>query len=241
MSQNQRKVARGKKKAPKRGFKLSAGVDFSSKYKVANMSYQANRKANLALSMLNTEQKYIDLTAQTPGPSSAGDFVLLNPLSQGTSAHERVGDQVRFKSIDVRLAMANTVDAVIWCRTMIIRDNQPNGAVPTVANLLEDTGGAIQSFRNLDYGKRFKVYYDNVHCFKATSTGYCDQPSFVSIHVDLYNTKKQNIPNITEYGLGNAGTIADISKGAYYLFVITNTATNQPIYSFNSRMKYIDN
>lgn len=226
---------------PRRGFQFQAGVDFSRKYQAGKMAYTANRKASLALSMLNSEKKFVDLTAQTPGAISAGAFTLLNPLSQGTANGTRVGDQVRFTDLDVRLTLYNTPTNTAWVRIMIIKDMQPNGAAPTLANLLSDTGGGVVSFRNLDYGKRFRVYADRVYSLMANDLETPAQPMFVKFHVDLKGTKKKNLPNITEYGLGNAGTIADISKGAYYLVSLSNLTSSGPTVSFNSRMKYVDN
>lgn len=193
-----------------------------------------------ALSMLNTEHKYVDVTG-TPTQATAS-LTLLNPLSQGTTAETRIGDQVKFKSLDMRIATSNGNAETIWMRYMIIKDNAPNGAVPTEADILADTGGPVQSFRNLDYGKRFVVYADKVLSYSAHNlANSASQPSFINFHIDLERPKRRGDNNITEYGLGNAGTIADISKGAYYLLCTSSAVSNNVTFSFGSRMRYIDN
>ena len=47
--------------------------------------------------------------------------------------------------------------------------------------------------------------------------------------------------NETNYGLGNVGTIADISENAYYFISIGDDPVNSVSTSVNVRLRYIDN
>lgn len=215
-----------------------------SKFNSNQAMYWAKKGARmgaLALSRLNTETKYVDTTASPV----ANNALLLNPLVQGTTASTRVGDQVKFKSLDMRISTTNTTDEAIWLRYMIVRDNCPNGEslstsiIPKILN-----GTNPQDFRNLDYGSRFDVFVDRVLSFQRSdpASGYVSQPSFVTLHIDLSKGKgSKNNKNVTDYGLGNAGTQSDIAKGSYLLILVKSAVTNNVTFSYESRMKYIDN
>lgn len=201
------------------------------------------RMGALALSRLNTETKYVD-TSGAPN-TAIGNIVLLNPLVQGTTANTRVGDQVKFKSLDLRVAYTNTTDEAIWLRYAIVRDNAPNGiTLASSINQLVFNGLNVHDFRNLDYGSRFDVFVDRVLAFQRSdpASGYVSQPGFTTLHIDLSKGKgSKNNKNVTDYGLGNAGTNADIAKGSYYLILMSSATTNNVLFSYDSRMKYIDN
>lgn len=239
------KATRGKKGKRRRYGNVKYGMDVGAELKYKRLALKAHAKANLALSQLNSETKYVDRIAQSPVTTRTGSFTLLNPLVRGTAQEERIGDQVRFKSIDIRAKISNAQTGERWLRMIVIKDNQPNGATPTMGNFFIDTGNPIISFRNLDYGKRFKVYYDQTFAFQAhdpAAAGYVAEPTTEAIHIDLKACRQYgSTNNVTEYGLGNAGTVADIAKGAYYLLCIGNNATNGVQVIFSSRMKYIDN
>jgi hypothetical protein len=207
------------------------------------LSLQANAKANYALSQLNSEKKSVRVTA-TPNSAGGGSVTLLNPLSRGTDVNQRIGQTVRFTGLSMRFAFANTHAETIWLRYLLVKDAAPNGVVASVSDIL--TGTNVQDFRNLDYTGRFKILEDKVLTL-AYADGTVGYPGsgFNAVHVDLEqmtkNAKKDKDKNETNYGLGNAGTIADISQNAYYLVLLASAATNNVTFSMQSRMRYVDN
>lgn len=202
--------------------------------------YAANVKANFALSKLNTELKRVEATAawSTLIDNTNYQLLLLNPLSQGTSAVTRIGDQVKFKCIDARMWIRNTVATTNAIRILVFKDLDPQGATVTSADLLDVH--SILAHRNMDYTRRFIVYHDKVYNFSANTYQI---PVMEKLHIDLSKPVKKtanNNNNITSYSLGNAGTIADISQGAYYIMALGATSSSMAL-DLHSRMRYIDN
>ena len=129
----------------------------------------------------------------------------------------------------------------IWYRYMIVRDRAPNGSTASVTNVL--SSASVQSHRNLDYTKRFTVLSDRVLYLPAG--GNSVDGGFTQLYLDLEKitkgNKKGKQKNETNYGLGNAGTVADISENAYYLLMVSSAASNEPTFSWDIRLRYIDN
>lgn len=208
------------------------------------LALQANSKANFALSQLNAEKKQKD-TSGSVVTSATGSITLLNGLVQGNTVSTRVGNSVRFKNLAIRAAVANATAETIWLRYLIVRSEQPNGVAPTITQILQSAN--VQSFRNLNNVKRFTILKDKVLPlpYEDAATGMASNPRFIEHYIDLEKRakkkRKDKSANETDYGLGNAGTIADISVNAYYLVVFSSAVTNQPLFSYESRMRYVDN
>lgn len=205
------------------------------------LALSANAKASYALSQLNTELKYVDVAQLAVTSATTG--YLLNPLAQGSSASQRVGNTVRFKSLDIRAAITPNDAQPSWLRVIVLRDDQANGTVPTITDVLESN--SITSFRNLDNVKRFKILSDQTYSMRAKdlANGVQAEPSFIKFHVDLgaKNKAVKKQKGESEYGLGNTGGIADISTGAYWIMFCQSSVTLNPLFSFTSRMRYVDN
>lgn len=202
--------------------------------------YAANVKANFALSKLNTELKRVETTATwtTNIDNLNYQLLLLNPLSQGVTSQTRTGDQVKFKSLDMRMWIRNTVASTNAIRILVFKDLDPDGATITSTDVLDLH--SILAHRNMEYTRRFIIYHDQVYNFAANTYHI---PVFEKLHVGLNKVVKKtanNNNNITSYSLGNAGTIADISQGAYYIMALGATASSMAL-DLHSRMRYLDN
>jgi hypothetical protein len=178
--------------------------------------------------LFNVEDKYDDVNVATT-VNSTGFVMLLNGLVQGTTVSTRIGDSVRFVrsvwnySFTVSLAATTT-----FVRLIMFRDSQPDGAAPNAfVNLLMSS--SYNALYNPNYANRFYVYYDVIHALNSQSdqTIVKDGSTKMGFH--------------TRYGLGNAGTVADISTNSYYLLAISDQATNVPNLSLNVRMMFVDN
>lgn len=209
------------------------------------LAISANAKANYALSQLNAEVKYKQF-AFNPTSTLAGSIFLLNALNQGTGSHnERIGQSVRFKSIDLRILVDNHLTADLPVRYLLVRDRSPNGVMASIGDILDTSlVNPVRTFRNLDYTKRFTVLWDSVHVFTSKSNSSSNL-RFIQHYVDLEDRAKSNSKgkqvNETNYGLGTAGSIADISENAYYFIAIGDDPTDGVTTNINVRLRYVDN
>lgn len=203
------------------------------------LAFQANAKANYALSQLNTEKKYIDASGTANG--STGSVTFLNGLTNGTNSQQRVGQSVRFVNLSLRLAYAGHATEDIWYRYMLVHDKSPHGVSPAITTILN--ADSINSHRNLDYTSRFTVLCDKV-LFLPAGSGAIDG-GFTNVFIDLAKKAKANSKLKSKYesnyGLSNTGLIGDVSEGAFYLVQTSSSATNEPIFSWESRMRFLDN
>lgn len=183
------------------------------------------------------ELKTIDTGLQLPGVINAGGFLgLLNGISQGTDYTERIGRQVNLESIHLRVfglinPIANPTGD--YLRTMIIVDSQPNGAAPTVADILE--GSNITSQLNLNNRDRFTTLYNNIQPIEAFTftagalTGGSPCPTLEQVYQDI---------DIDTTFSSNGSTIASINTNSVYILLITlNSSLNV---SYNSRIRFTD-
>ena len=226
-------------------------VRFGASVRASNAKLGAiDAKVNYALSQLNTESKVKEF-AFSPANTSAGSVTNLVSLQQGTSDTTRIGNSVRWKNLNFKMTMDNHATADLGLRLMIVRDHAPQGAAASVADIVNSTpAGAFKAFRNLDNTGRFDILWDKCYTFTSKTSSSVNLRC-VEKYIDLaqrrikknknqYQSKGKNI-NETNYGLGNAGSIADISENAFYLVAIGTDATAQVDLGINFRARYLDN
>lgn len=165
--------------------------------------------------------------------ASSGSFILLNGLSQGSAQDNRIGDQAHMNSIRVRM-QTSAIDATNTMRLIVFLDKAPKGVAPTQSELLETSviGPAVFAFTNPDNKERFTILYDKTWVQNGAA-GADSLIKFVKANLKL-NAK-------TNYGLGNAGTIADISHNAIYAFIVSDSGiTAHPTFNLATRVKFIE-
>lgn len=144
----------------------------------------------------------------------AGVFTLLNGCIPGTTDVTRTGRQIYMKLLRLSYQVTSTAaGAVAPCRVVVLYDKQTNGAAPSTADLFEDTGRFSVSAFDHDNEQRFTILYDDM--FMAT----VDATQRV-VHGCI------DVPLLTTYNAGTAGTVADIASGSLYLFTVNNSAGN---------------
>lgn len=197
----------------------------------------AGRAVNAMIPVVNKiEHKYIDIDSSSLYANLTGSFLLLNPLVQGTSVSARVGDLIRMRTLDLNLRVWAVAKSRL-VRYMIVLDTQAKGAAPTLSNLLEDiafyTGPAPLSHRNKKSIDRFVVLRNKMFALNdiVTTAGQANENLFHE-HVKL------NVG--VNYGLGNAGTIADISVNSIYFVILSTDASTGVVYDLNSRIRFTD-
>lgn len=178
--------------------------------------------------LFNTENKYTLVTFSS-NVASTGFSTLLNGLIQGTGVSNRIGDSIKIVRMVWNCSFTiSSIATTSFVRYIIFRDNQPDGtAPPTLTGLLDSA--SYNSLYNPEYSKRFFVYYDKVVALN-TNGDEC-----------LLDDKGKDTVFHVRYGLGNAGTVADISTNSLYVCAISDQSANFPNMTFNLRLLYVDN
>lgn len=167
------------------------------------------------------ELKNLDISAlnQPALAATSGTVTVINSCAQGTTAVTRVGRMTRVTSIEMRLSYvpaATQTGVTERRRVMIVRDKRSNGSTITGADVLEtDSLASPLDMANIG---RFQVLYDKTKWMHFSVTTSPD--SDASGNMQFYF--KKNCNYLTNYGLGNAGTAADISVGGIWVIIWSN-------------------
>lgn len=176
---------------------------------------------------VNTERKYFDTSLNGAISSTPTIDTLVGGMVQGTSDVNRIGSQVKFTALTYNYRFdINASASLSFIRVVVGIDYQPNGAHPTVTDVLET--GTIPALRQKDTGKRFHILSDKVHTMSINGNR------------GVYKTNYINLDLKTEFD-GNAGSIADVSTNNLFFIVFSNEPTNSPNAVMNWRLRYIDN
>lgn len=160
--------------------------------------------------------------------------LLLDGITPGTRAFERIGNRVTIKSLELRINVGTTtaVASSQFCRWIVVLDRQSNASTPTLANILNP--GTYFGVRNLDNRRRFKIIMDNQFTIGVSSTDTNKR----EWHVYMKFRK----PLIVDYNGGGSGGISDIASNALWLVSIgTNVpGVNAAAMDGTSRIRYLD-
>lgn len=183
---------------------------------------------NLAKRMFNTENKYLDNSASV-SVSSTSSLMLLNGMAQGNSASTRLGDTVKFNFVQWNIVVTiNAAATASQLRIFLVRDEQPNGATFGYTSYAA-TNNSVTTLTNFQQETRFYTFVDELIAVdSAGPQTLCFRGS-------------KNLGFHTNYGLGNAGTVADISKNSLILVAISNEATNTVTFKYDFRLLFVDN
>lgn len=167
-----------------------------------------------------SELKYID-TAINATAASTGTLLpasgTLVPIAVGTGPSQRIGRQVRVKSINAYLTLTKNVSdkSTDVIRLILLLDTQCNGAVPTVTDILSTAN--VNSFRNMANSKRFVVLKDTEQTI-TSSTYYGTNFGPVTRQLDIF--RKVNYPIEYDQTL-NTGAITTIRSNNLILLAIS--------------------
>lgn len=182
----------------------------------------------------SVELKVQDRTHQTYQINAGGSFTLLHVPTLGTDYTNRIGRKTLIRSIFIRgwvepeiaatAPIITSAPAGLY-RMIIFVDNQPNGATPTVADLLNSA--TPSAMLNLDNRDRFRIFKDKTYTHgPITSITAATVAQYgadnVTKNVKVY--MKTSIETV--FDSTNGGTIADINSGALYMFWIGETAAS---------------
>lgn len=196
--------------------------------KVAN---DALKLAKWTASMLNVEHKRVD-SSLIANITNTAVPQLVNPLALGNTFTTRNGNSVKYTSVYCKgtlswnpLAGATSVQNI---RLIWLLDKTPKGVIAQMTD--QYVTGDVYSLIAPDQNPgRFKILKD--HRFMLNAQRPQVNYSFFS-----------KMPFHTDYGLGNTGTVADISRNSLVLITVSDQATaNYPGAALQIRVKYIDN
>lgn len=178
-------------------------------------------------------------------------FLLFSPIL-GTTSKTRLGRKCSLKSVEIRGICYSTfltnyiyttpTNAVMTLTTpagnlntglvrlQLIYDKQPNGAAPTLSDILSTTsGGASRNHIKIDQRDRLSILKDKVFILGG-GNGSTAQKWFLMNDQHSYAIKIfKKLNNIeTTFNSGTAGTIADINTGALFLVSSGTQGTLNP-------------
>lgn len=216
------------------------------------------------------EKKGCDVSFTTAGivsttNTNAGIY-LMNGVQEGVGSWNRIGRYMWNKSLELDLTLRYTssygaLDTDItsgeWVRAILVWDKQPNsGAIPTFDTIFGQTSQAgVESSSVMDHLRydnmfRFRVLMDE--CINPTLTNAAVSTAINPAIASLVNNtyfrfhKFVKLGNkLTNFsGTANPVTTANISTGALYLILRTQSSTLTELWAIEdtstARLRYVD-
>lgn len=168
--------------------------------------------------------------------TATGDVGVLNNCVTGTAATTRIGRKMLMKSLFIRgllVVSSTTTSGGGKVRIVIVYDRQPNGVLATAANTFQSLNVAepCNQLMNLDYRERFKVLADIEVALSADGP----ESYVINRYINLKNLE-------TDFNIGTAGTIADVTSGSIQLWAASTPGFTGalPYMSFATRIRFSD-
>lgn len=166
--------------------------------------------------------------------------LLFGGLLQGVTNLSRIGQEIRTTSFELRMGCDCNAALASRIRVMVIRDKQPNGALPPSAvDWFMDKNAATSWYALYDpstVGPRYDILMDKSKLLNIAG-GNAQTPLRELI---TWKSSSKRAHGKVVYNIGNAGTIADIIKGAIILAVYTDAVATGPSYVFDFATKFKD-
>lgn len=211
------------------GLYKSASSWINRAYSGYGTAVKAYKLGSLAMSMLNAEKKYYDISQTTTNPSTpSGTYTVQNifdGITVGDGPTNRDGYQIRVKSLCFRfLSQLNASATSTRLRFVIFLDRRPQiGSAPVWTDLF-DSSNLQNSFYNLsDQWKRFKIITDKTIVVNTTNLE-TQTDIFIPMSLPVrYNASGQSINN------------------NMWFFIVSDEITNTPQVSYRYRVRFYDN
>jgi len=200
---------------------------------VAVAAARGMNQAVRGLQIARGEFKSVDVNLNGACDTTAGGrMVLLNGMARGDDISGRNGREVVMKSIEAKFNLYVTAGTGVdqTHRVVIFYDRQANGAAPVMLDVL--SAATAYAPRNLENRRRFKIIYDRTVPLNASAEA--------GSHKVLRFYRRLNHP--TTFNAGNAGTVADITTGSFYMLFYGNIAAGATAGAATGacRMRYED-
>ncbi len=180
---------------------------------------------------VHVEYKTAEASQQNTDITDTGTFFLLNPMTQGVSGAERIGNTAYMKSLDMYIeirrdggAPPGNIDVI---QMALLWDKDPDGGTPATASYIAPSDAF--GMRNLTNRERWWI----IKTWHTSMTGIESKAVF-----RWHKYKRFTLKTVFE---GTGATIASIRSGALWLFVITDTAlVDAPKLTFRCRVRFTD-
>lgn len=201
------------------------------------------------------ELKAVDVPFAVYNFLSAGSPSLLaNGIQVGAGFFNRVGSKVEMVNLHLRGFISNNATCLVQgLRMLVIYDRQPNGAMPTINDILQsrqDTGVATNSNMseiNLDQRDRYIILRDKMwYAPPCTNTAgvLTNGPSFPGNQLCSFEINEFiKLKGLTTHykASSNPAVIGDINTGALYVYFGTTGVTGNWAANVSSRLRFYDN
>lgn len=188
------------------------------------------KAANSAL-MARAEHKYYTFTPASAITSSAAGIVynLTRDLIEGDNVEQRSGRRVQQTQSIIRISgFLPALGLAGVLRFIWVSDKLNTGTLPTVAEILDSAAVTSGYSLNSVSNSRFTILHDETRSMVVGGSNQHITPIF-------NNYRKSNI-------LYNGSTAVNTSNGvgSQFLLVITDLAANQPVYTVDYVLHYVD-
>ncbi len=156
----------------------------------------------------------------------------LTAIAQGDGESNRDGRKYTIKSLHIKGFLETAVQesqtaplSDILVRMVLVHDTQTNGAQLTATQVM-DAGGTddINSFRNLQFTKRFRVLHDKTHRIMRNNTNEGAVNLFASAQTEYPFTINKTFKNgIQVLMSGTTADIANVTDNSLHLIAITTS------------------
>lgn len=172
--------------------------------------------------------------------SGNGYFALLNGCNNTSpiGLSTRDGREIRNRSVRIWVSHRGNATATsnYPMRFILFIDLEPHGTAPTAAQLLTANGGGWdEAPRNLDSRSRFIILKDKFY----QANKYDADGTTVITHQHVF-VKHMKLNFKTIFNSGTAATIADIERGALYLFMYHGQGTNTDLAFVSAVVRFTD-
>lgn len=176
--------------------------------------------------LVNSELK-IEVSSQIATTVNAeGTILHMNGITRGDATTNRNGRSVKIKAFKMRgsIIMNSSARASLIRVIVFINRQQADDTTPLVASLVDQAN--VHTPIGVFSRKRFRVIYDRFVGLSLTG----EQVATVNIDIPLDLIQVYN---------GSAQT--DIASNGIYMFMITNEASNDPVFTHTSLVEFRDN
>lgn len=217
-----------RKYSKKFNWKKNIGFGLTSTQKVAKTAYVAFKTAKIAMSLLNVELKHFDQLDNSLS-TAGGTWLVQNcfDIAQGNTDETRNGEKLRVKSLQIKALITKNTNAVQTLFKLVVV-KIPTSHSDTAPQTQVFKTQYINSFRNMEYTKKFQVIYTKTISLTA-----------ITPRKQIEKYLKLDIP--VSYTSSSANSV----EANQYVIMITSdnnpAASLAPIISLNTRVRYIDN
>lgn len=165
------------------------------------------------------ERKVIDTASANYACDTTGSVTFVNGCAQGTDFNQCIGRKYRNVAIQLEgyVGPSDSNTSANKCRVMLVYDEQPNGAVPAITDIL--TASTSAAFMNLNNRDRFKILADENFVIggfdTAATAAYAMSPTVQNVSI----WRKIDLPTIRN-GAATSAAVTNYQTGTLLLVTI---------------------